>query len=673
MTCIKSKLKTFFSCALALILVLIVFAPISHVSVFADSKLTIADLLGNYYEGSTKDQEITDQLDFSTDFGDTEEMGSKNGWSTPTYTNITFEGSVEVNDFTSSETFEYGSNNVAYSTIGTDGTPGNKYGLFFKTTASALAGIESSAFPIPAQSIYVLTFKVKIGKVSNSRGINAKIIDTTTNKTISMASIKTEGSYKTFAFLIRGNEFDSRNIKIQFLWGNVTENNGEYTSNKEIGYAVVDSIRLFSVNASQYEDLASVSENTKVDLFTSNINYMYITNGDFSFSANQKWNLAEPQSITDLRPSGWIQETVVTDEADRVAHYGIINVNTAKFNSRMSALGETLVNPGTTNASLTNNNVLLVYNKSATYQTIKSSEITLAKNSYYEISFKFNTPATKTSFEEEDNSLSFYILGADNKEIYSRKNMFSYTEWEDDVNDWATFRIFIKTNDTDKKVKFAIEFGTEDATQEGYAYVDEVTLIKKTSATAMFENTLEDTYILKGEGTEYLATGALSFADLSKLDPTNTANRALATYDYSTVTTSPDDDDDEDPITPPDTSNSSYLWYVIPSVLLGVCTIFGLIIFYAQKFKSKIKIPKKAKKNSYDRKRTLEKQVAQREKIEKTSEVNIEKQLKSVRSKIEKLEANYEKYKSNRVTLKEYIKKREKLQNEELKLKNKLK
>jgi hypothetical protein len=656
-------------CIFAISLILPALRLIPSVSA-DDAKLTIASLIGNFAEGSSNDQEITNTLGFTSDFGDVagapvDLEGA--GWLPPTYDGISLEGEVTVQDLTADIVF----GDTTLDTIGTDGIPGNKYGLFFKCNPTGIAGIESPNITIPAHALYVLTFNVKIVDIDKSYGINAKLIQNGTDKIVSMAAIKTENqSYSTYAFLIRGGEFESTSVRLRLLLGNI---NGT-TQYKELGYAVVDTIRLFSVNNAQYKDLASSTTNTKADFFQGNPSYAKIPNGYFMYTDNQKWDL-NASKLTDLRPSDWTQETVVTEENSRVAHYGIINTNQDLFDARKSFLSLDLINPNNpdgTSITTGHNNVLLIYNSSSTYQTIKSGDITLAKNSVFEISFKFNTPATNLNAEDEKNSLNFYIVDTDGKKIYSSEDMYSYTEHEGTNNQWATFRVFIKTSDTDKKVNFVIKFGTEGDTKEGYAYVDDVILLTKTES-SLFENSQADTYKLKneeGEDAEYLKEGVVSFADLKNLDFDEPVNRVFATYEYLASTADDDDDDDDDGEETPDQSNGTILWYIIPSTLLGASLILGLIVYYTKKFK--IKKPKKKKKNPYDRRKTLEKQIEQREKNEKfASKVDIESELKSVRSQIEKLETEYEaskKIKSKKMALKSYISKREKLQSQETKL-----
>lgn len=666
----KSKILLTFLCLLLAFALL----PILQIqSVSADS-VAVANFIKNHATGSENDQEITSSLtSFTTDFGDKNGAGTTTGWSIPSFSGVEVK-QVNSADLTSDATIGYTeTDDVTFSSIGTDGTEDNKFGLLFLLKEKGIAGIESGVITIPARGLYVLTFNAKVGKVANTStnyGLNAKIVEVSDDKvvkTYSMDAIKTVNeNYESYAFVIQGNEYADKTIKIQFLFGNATEEDGVTTKNEQIGYAAIDTIHFFGVTYSQFNELSTDKNAKKVSLLSENSSYVNIDNGYFNVTENQKWKLEENTALSDFRPYQW------TQEGGENATYGVVNTNAALFTERMTQLGISAVNPEPS----TSNNVLMLYNSSASNQTIKSASFKLSSNSYYEVSFRFNTPANA----DKTNGLSFYLIDDDKTTIYSKENVFSYTDYSEDSNEWATFHIFIKTDSKSKNVNFVIKFGTEDAKATGYAFVDDVRLYTTRTSSAMFNNSEKDTYELtKGEDeteTKYLEEGVISFDDLKKLDKTSEANRALSIYDYSAPVEDEGEDDSSSGSTDSDSkddkeeSNSSIIWYVIPSVLLGICLIGGLIIFYTKKIK--IKKHTKKKKANYDRKKTLNKQVAKRERDAAALEKgNYEAQLESIRKEIEKLENEYEKSekdKKNPISLEKYLSKREKLQNKENRL-----
>lgn len=598
------------SICLVLAFVLVPVANLGIVSAEESEALTVAGL-----KTALSDQNITSTIKstgFETDFGDT--AATTGGWTTPTYPGASI---IEVNagDLTSSGLLGY-DDTTKFSDLGTDPDGGNN-ALVFILKEKGVAGIESSEFKVPANAYYVLTFNVKIGKLANSGsqiGLNAKIIDG--DKIYSMDKIKSVSSeYQTFAFLIQGNEYAEKTLKLQLLFGNATKTSDTTsTVSDQIGYATVDTIRFYSVTYAQFDQLKDDKEMVKeVSLLSQNSNYVNIDNGYFNVSDNQIWDLSNSTKLSDFRPANWTQTgTSGTD-------YGIINTNSTTFPTRTSDVGiDGAINPGNSDgvsAGDTNNNVLMLNNKEAGTQTIKSSDIILAKNGYYEISFKFNTPF----ITGETNKLSFYLVDTDGKTIYKKENVLSYTENNGANNEWAQFHVFIKTKtDTAQTLNLIIKFGTESENAKGYAYIDDVRLITKSSASTIMLNDEENKYVLKtdGEETEYLKKGAISFEDLEKLDETNPANRNLSVYNYATVQS--EDNEDNNSNGSDSTNNGSnvpLLAYILPSVLFGACLIGGVAYFYIRK----IKLPKVTRKTktSYDRKSTLEKQIKSREDQEK--------------------------------------------------------
>ena len=663
--------KSFTKLIICLLLILALF-PIGYATTLyaADDdkeeiEFSIEDLINQNGEGSENSQELTSGLGLNLNF----ESNSKDGWTIPNFagTEIVQAG---VGDFTSEDgIFTYRGESITGVSIGTDGTEGNKFGLVFYLNDKGIAGIESPELTIPAHAYYVLTFNVKVAELGNSGtnyGINAKLVNQATGDVVAMDAIKTESEdYVTYAFLIQGNEFTETKVKLQLLFGNAVEIDGKTTKSEQIGYAAVDTIRLFSVTYEQFINLTEDDNAKQVSYLTQNSNYVFIDNGYFNITENQNWNIDNYTALSDLRPLNWAQS-----QAGGETDWGIINTNKTIFETIIKNLGLSATNPKNADGSSienSNNNVLMLTNLNG-HQTITSSEIVLTKNKYYEIQFKFNTQATK----DQTNPLSFYIVDSNDRTIYSKENVFSYVEYSENSNEWATFHAFIKIDGTDKKVNFIIEFGTEENPTTGVVFIDDVRLITKSSASAVFVNNEENKYLLKAEEgqteAEYLPTGAITFDDLLNLDQTSETNRNLVAFTYDVPEETPTDDpeedkdDDETPAADP-----SIAWYIVPSILLAVALIAGIVLYYVKKIK--IKKPRKKSKNQYDRNKTLNKQVEKREREQKALEKqNLDAQLEQVRSEIKSLEEKYEsskKAKTNMKDLKAYLAKRQKLQNKE--------
>ena len=669
--------KSFTKLIICLLLILALF-PIGYATTLyaADDdkeeiEFSIEDLINQHGDGSENSQELTSGLGLNMGF----ESGSTEGWTIPTFAETEII-QVGVADFTDPDgAFAYGDGMINYTTIGTDGTDGNRFGLLFLLNDSGIAGIESPEITIPAHAYYVLTFNVKVAELGNSGtnyGINAKLVTTELDsdgkkiEDVAMDAIKTESeNYVTYAFLIQGNEFKETKIKLQLLFGNAVETDGVTTKSNQIGYAAVDTLRLFSVTYEQFSNLTEDDNGQQASYPTQNSDYIFIDNGCFNVTENQNWNLNNYTALSDLRPLNWNRTQAGGTKTD----YGIINTNETIFQTIVNNLGISTVNPKNADGSTEDNNILMLYCNDG-YQTIKSPNIVLTKNSYYEISFVFNTPA----LADQTNPISFYIIDSDDRTIYSKENVFSYVEYSSDSNEWATFHAFIKVDGKDKKVNFIIEFGTEESPTTGVAFIDDVRLITKSSASSVFVNNEENKYVLKAEEgqteTSYLPTGAVTFDDLLNLDQTAAINRDLVAFSYDipeeTTPEDPDDNGNED--TP--SADPSIAWYIVPSILLAVALIAGIVLYYVKKIK--IKKPRKKSKNQYDRNKTLNKQVEKREREQKALEKqNLDAQLEQVRSEISALEEEYEgskKAKTHMKDLKVYLAKRQKLQNKEAKI-----
>ena len=670
-------------------ILILAFFPFSNLGtiLFAEDEeldFSLTDLIEQNGYGTEQSQEITNDLGINTDF----ESGTTEGWTYPTYNGIDFtNNTVGVADFTSENAaFSYGDEEIKYSSIGTDGISNNKFGLFFivreKETddngKTGVAGIESPEITIPAHAYYVLTFNVKVAKLDNDGtqyGVNAKVIvlSEENNSTISMNAIKsTSENYISYGFLIQGNEYSDVKVKIQFLFGNLTKSGeGEDKTtikNEQLGYAAIDTIRMFSVTYSQFNDLSEDKNSKLVSLLSQNSDYINVDNGYFNITKNEKWNLDEYNSLNDFKPADWNQKVSSGSEA----YYGIINTKKDSFNSILTQIGlSEIKNPGNADNSdieKENNNVLMLYNSENAYQTIQSSNIIFTKNKYYKFSFKFNTPA----LSNQTNKLNFYLVDKDDNTIYKRSNIHSYVDYNGSNNEWATFYAFIKIDDTDKNLNFVIEFGTQENPVSGYVFIDDIILTEHTSQTSAFYNEEKDKYILKteeGEEIQYLPQGTVTFEDLLKLDQNEAVNRNLFAYTYDIAdsgATTPEEDDPSEPTTNP----SSIAWYIVPSVLFGICLIGGIAIFYAKKIK--IKRPAKKAKNTYDRTKTLNKQVKEKEKQDQIyQKQNYQNQLENIRKQINDLEKSYEisnKNKKSQLSLNSYLSKRQKLQNKEAKI-----
>lgn len=650
-----------------------------------DTKLSISDIL-------TKDefagQEITSSLPFNPNFEGETEAERFNGWQT--WAIQTTGRSANVADLTSDmPIFE---NGKTYAEVG---AVQGSYGMLFINTEKGVSAIEtSSVINIPARSLYLLTFKVKLLDLKNNVGFFVNLVEVNSNiseDNLNKAQIKnikstvekdSEGKdttvYVSYAFLIQGSELYDTTARLQFSLG--TREPGASDGKYETGLAALDDIRMFSLTSEQSSKLSTSSNVTKANFSQISSNYnIKIANGAFNNTINQGYDLS---SISLFTPADWTQSTSLNNEE---AAYGIINTNSTMFSSKFPSL----LNPGLTtyqtvgDIATTYNNVLMIYNKSNTHQKITSSSISLSKEKVYELSFEFCTPAVKDTFAEETNSITFLVKDGDTI-IYSRENIYSYDEadHQKDTATWKRLSLIIETADVSKNLTFEIVFGTESESKTGAAYVDNVRLDTRTADKA-FNNIYENKLQLSSEETEYLEKGYVSLEDVKNLK----SNDIVATYKYESkvVPTEPGKEENNSESSKDNTTNLTYLWYVIPSIILALCTIGGIVIFYVQKIKIKPKRKTKRlsnkKKSSYDRtkyskpakqekivenQKSVVKEPVRKEPVVKEKELTpeIEESNLSLEKQIEKLEQDYS---ENKISLKKYLSEREKLEDKIMK------
>ena len=327
----------------------------------------------------------------------------------------------------------------------------------------------------------------------------------------------------------------------------------------------------------------------------------------------------------------------------------------------------------------------MLNNLSNTYQSVASSNIALGTGKIYELSFEFCTPAVKDTFAEETNSITFVVRDGDNT-IYTQENIYSYDKADHAKNTaiWKRLSLIIETADTAKNLTFEIIYGTESESKTGAVYVDNVKLDARSSDKA-FNNIYENKLQLEGENEKFIEKGYVSLENVKNLKN----NNIVSTYKYESQTTpsggNKDDNKQENNKNTENETNLTFLWYVIPSILLAVCTIGGIIIFYAQKIKikprKKVKRLSNKKKTDYDRTKNVksvkeqkivitkpQKSAQENEPVVKEKEITpeIAEQNLTIEQQIAQLEQDYS---ENKISLKKYMKQRERLEDKIMKSK----
>lgn len=216
------------------------------------------------------------------------------------------------------------------------------------------------------------------------------------------------------------------------------------------------------------------------------------------------------------------------------------------------------------------NQMLVINNTENSAYTYTSSSVTLKENSYYEVSVFVKTYGI--GGKDDDDTIGANIelyLGSANE----TDNPFSFNAIKHD--EYTEYKFYVKTQDDDVTsvtVKLSLgKYVSEEVDGEsvvsgltsGYALFDDVT-ITKIDETA-FDSATESDFVLKRE----VATETKGEGD--------------------------EDEDDTTNETPDSTFNTEALWWMIPTIVLGLLIIIVVVVFVVRKVRKPI-VKKKEKK-----------------------------------------------------------------------------
>ncbi|MDD2227228.1 MAG: hypothetical protein PHH71_01415 [Clostridia bacterium] len=361
--------------------------------------------------------------------------------------------------------------------LGTDNTKDNKFALVLSSKNDTYAGYTSKeSISIEQFGLYKISLNVKcdISKgnayviLTENNDVNLFYGEdydfyTPTNNSIKISSNSTDkllNNYRNVSFYVAGHSLYDTSVKIG-LWLGAEDDLSS-------GTVIFDNITVEKLNYNQYNSANSDSNNKIVSFITVTGAEPTVKNAFFNKGKDRNFDTIYP-----VEADSWTQ-TVSDAEYSNVNLWGIVNTNIDKWNTN----GLSLVNPknpviskGGVNVSTPitdTNNILMIYNKQNSYQTITSPEISISKNSYYNLSFDYKANTTNPIF-------SFYIVDENNKILYEDLNIVS------SFNDWKNYVITIKTEHNNiSKLKLIFEVGKENSKVKGVAYFDNVILDTKT-------------------------------------------------------------------------------------------------------------------------------------------------------------------------------------------------
>lgn len=354
--------------------------------------------------------------------------------------------------------------------LGTDNAKDNNYALVISSTEEVNLGFSSKDIQIEQYGIYKISLNVKCDNIVGNAYINLIENDdinliygedsnyyTPSINTINIASNSDKALknyYTNLSFYVSGHTRFDTSVKLELRLGD--------KDNLASGTVIFDNITVEKISYQQFKSTSSSSYNKIINLTTTSSSPT-VKNGYFNDVVDQDANLTFP-----LKASDWEQ---ITAQNETSALWGVVNTKETKWNNN----GLSLANPrnptikvGSTSITTPitdTNNILMIYNKGITYQTIKGPEISVNKNSYYTLSFDYMA----LKFNSIGNSiLNLYIINENEKVFFEDLNISS--------SSWANYKITIKTEQFASKLRIVLEVGTESSPAQGVVYLDNVNI-----------------------------------------------------------------------------------------------------------------------------------------------------------------------------------------------------
>ena len=336
----------------------------------------------------------------------------------------------------------------------------NNYSLLMYASKKTHFGYKSTTFKVKPYETYKITVWAKLS--SNFSGnAYAKLVEQDDNvknftteheantSTITISSNtenKLTNDYTPYYFYVKGYELYETDLQLE-LWFGSKDNNST-------GAVVFDDITFEKISWNQFDN--AESSNSATLKLTTIKNDPSVKNGAFNVGSKVEKDVKYP-----VAPADW----TVKQEEENKGIVGIINTYSPFYDANKATYGN-LSNPqnpsSASGVDVDANNVLMIYNKLATYQSVTSDTLTVSKQTYQKISFDYKTVEQTTNRK----LMSVYVLDGDNNVIYSDEGLYSSV--------WANYSVTIKASEYSNSIKLMISLGNESETVRGYLFVDNV-------------------------------------------------------------------------------------------------------------------------------------------------------------------------------------------------------
>lgn len=360
-----------------------------------------------------------------------------------------------------------------YTYLGSDGLSGsNALWLASKGTHSEF-GYKSSDITINRFGIYKININVKVDSdtiakvalVENddinefyaNAGIDEQYYSYEPSSTqFSITSNATNvllNNYNTYSFYVKGHSLFDTTVHIELMLVKASDSEEQVK-----GSALFDNVTVERISSTKFVSASDSSTVKKMELSTITGTPSF-TNGTFNAADTIKSGDVFP-----ISPSNWTSN--IKDESENI--YGIINTNTAHYNANKANYGN-VTNPGNPvgflqDTDVETNNVLMLWNKTSSYQSVTSSEFNVSADSYYTLSFYYKVLQTANY------NFNVKVINVDGNKLFEQNEIGKNSNAT-----WTKFTTTIKVGSVASNLKLVLSLGTENQMADGFAFVDNVT------------------------------------------------------------------------------------------------------------------------------------------------------------------------------------------------------
>ena len=251
--------------------------------------------------------------------------------------------------------------------------------------------------------------------------------------------------YVTVEIYVQGHDFYDSEFNISLALGSKDA--------MAKGCVVVDNVK---VEKATYDAFSNATNKLKLTTTSQDQSTLTIANGYFNAAYAEGKEFTYPLTAKD-----W---TVETAENKAGLYSGVINTHKDYFKYfTANEVFKNFSNPAKDDSI--SNNMFMFTNSKASYQSIKSGEFNITKNSYYYLTFDYKTIKTLSTVDA-DITL----------DIYTTSDLLIYSVKMNSTEGWDNHKAYLFAGENDTTVYAKISFGTKANACQGIAYIDNVKL-----------------------------------------------------------------------------------------------------------------------------------------------------------------------------------------------------